>query len=30
MEFIHLWRCGVADEEHSSLLIGYISNNQIL
>lgn len=30
MELIHLRRRGVADEEHASLLIGYIPHYQVL
>lgn len=30
MELIHLRRGGVADDEHASLLIGYVSHYQVL
>lgn len=30
MEFIHLWRGGVTDEEHASLMIRYIPHYQVL
>lgn len=30
MQLVHLWRRGVTDEEHPTLLIGYISDDQVL